>query len=801
MSPHPLAAPRMRPRLPVLLLAALLLAPSLGPALAALVPEDLEPPVLSKPVPRGGVAFTGAAAGGPLAPKVVDGQVGDWRGTSTLLGGTLAYSAGELVYQDYLFDDLGADDGKDAQRGAMLESLEAQEPRARRLEATSQGLGEEFDLHEADPTGGVVFGQEAYGDAAYPSGAGGHADLLEVRVAADAAQLWLLARIVTMTDAAQPALLVLLDTEERGEAREVPFGSGLTTERAEWALLVAAAGVWAADLRSGAVSQMPDAEVAVNPQGYLNAIEAAVPRAAFTGHAEPTLGLALGAGIADGAGGLRKVATGDAKGQLLNVAFRSEQRVSVRMERSQAFALHAGSIDEFLYPMRLDWLEGGASVPWQPTPGWHERVFLSAERLSREQGRDGIFQHYGLYLPSNWKPEGEFPVTWWLIWRGGNAHAHAAWAPRLVEQMAEEMGAMMVSPRARGSSTWFVGLGHADFLEAWDDAHRWLRVDEDREYLAGYSMGGFASYLLGMLYPDRFAAAMPVNGPLTQGLWLGLFEDGRDALSGVNGGDPNAELTYRLIENARNLPYAIYQGGNDQLVPVTSALRAAARFAELGQQYRLYVFPGHEHYALVILDEWKDGAQYLAQHVRDPNPATVVYKRVPALERAVETIQSKGIALDFAFGGAYWLSGLEVRKADPGDPQNFGLANVTSLGIPEHHGVLPEAGAGLPGHTTPAVMHGLRWVPDGAGPAVNGFTARLVNAATVQLDLARMGIATAQPIQASLDTDGPSELRLAGSWPAPPTVLVDGQPAQFTLEGGVLALPLAAGQHVVNIAP
>ena len=70
-------------------------------------------PVLSTEVPAGGGKTAPLASAGPH-PKEVDGRTGDWRGTLPDFGGAVLYSAGELVYQDHLFDAWGADDGRDA---------------------------------------------------------------------------------------------------------------------------------------------------------------------------------------------------------------------------------------------------------------------------------------------------------------------------------------------------------------------------------------------------------------------------------------------------------------------------------------------------------------------------------------------------------------------------------------------------------------------------------------------------------------------------------------------------------------
>src|SRR5207249_1358046 len=112
------------------------------------------------------------------------------------------------------------------------------------------------------------------------------------------------------------------------------------------------------------------------------------------------------------------------------------------------------------------------------------------------------------------------------------------------------------------------------FQDVSRDVRAHYRVDPNRVDLAGHSMGGWASYLLGLLFPDRWAASNPEDGLLVPGLWTG-FSPPSDPQDGA---DINAEFLAPLIGNARNLPYAILHGTVDELVPVGSALKPGLMF-------------------------------------------------------------------------------------------------------------------------------------------------------------------------------------------------------------------------------
>lgn len=741
--------------------------------------EATEPAVVSEPLPRGSVERTGDITQTDTTPVTVDGDPSDWQGTPTRLGGTTVLDAGELVYQGFLFDDHGADDGKDAQRMATLGPAYEEEHRLERLEALAQAADEQFGA--PDPTGGVLVSPAHYGNAEVPSDLEGHADLLELRVTARQDTAYLMARTAAMTDPGALALLVLADTDPTAEElATVPFGSGIETRQAEQAFLVTTDGVWTADLATGQVSQLSTANVAADASGYTNALEAAIPLeqiAAETPEGQVQLDLAAGTGLHAGGGQLADVSTGEASANVVDVAFREEAKVSNWMDRGQALELLEGSMEHF-ETASVDEMRSGIGYDVQPTPGYHERVFSSSENISRESDKEGLFQHYGLYLPSDWQPASEDPLTFWLHWRGGTAHQAAAWTPRVFDQLGEERepSNVVVSPRGRGTSTWYAGAGHLDVLQVYEDVHDFLAVDEDRRYLSGYSMGGYGSYLFGLLYPDRFAGAFPISGAMTIGLWAGVDDQGRDT-TGANGGDGNLENTWRLVENARNLPYVIHHGTDDELVPVTGVQRMAAKFAELGYQYRFYRFLGYEHFSQAIVDQWAEGADYLDDQTRTENPARVVYKRVPALENAIETLNQRDADIDLNTDGAYWVSNVEVRDSDLTDPNVHGLVEAESSAIPDRHATTPESGAASTGHSTPYVMDGLDWTPVPCetdvlcpllDPVENRLDVDLTNVGHVNVSADGAGLDTKNTEAViGLDSDGPATLRVEGDWECP----------------------------------
>jgi dienelactone hydrolase len=791
------------------------------------VPEGdpTDGPVVSAAVPPGTGAFEALPVATP-GPRIVDGDISDWTGEATSYGGTSVVSDGELIYQDHIFDAHGPDDGRDARRYENTDQAEDVIPQAYRIDSLAQA-----DLR--GELGAPIPDQFAYDDSV--GDAASHqdnADLVEVRVALRGNNLLLLARTTTLTAPDQTALVLLADTIESSEVREVGFNSGLTTSTGDFAVFLSNAAATVTNLADGESKPLAGGQVAVNADGFTNAIEARIPLNAIGGDQGLRLALAAGtlAGSGDsfadialdpGEGDLDPVESAidaanppDAKPQtnVANVAFRYDEPVRMWFEKQQGLALNAGTIDPFFTDVDAAKLRAGVSERYVPGPGYHDRIFESTTTpaILQESGRNGLFQHYGIYLPASFNGD-PMPLQLWLHWRGGFAHSGAAVVPKVFKQFGEDKDTIVVAPSGRGTSTWYVGRGHVDFQEVWSDVMDSYPIDRDHVYVTGHSMGGWGSYLLTLLYPDRFAAAAPVAGPVTQGAWTGADFDGCDEFStgeyspcfiAANDSRPRDQFTRKLLRNALHVPYAILHGTSDELVFYSGVARQAEELANLGYRFRFYTYPGYEHYSHPIMDQWSEAARYLHTFSRDPNPAHVVYKRDMPFEVATEEVQSGGADLDFSFDSAYWMSGLSPVD----DATGIATFDGRSLAIPETpHLAVPDTGAPTsPGQTGPYTITGLQWTadPTAAVPVLsNAFEAILEGADAVTLDVDRMALDTASSITGSVSTEAPLALGFLGDWAAAPTVTVDGTTVPTALDGKLLTVDLPAGDHEITIVP
>lgn len=112
-------------------------------------------------------------------------------------------------------------------------------------------------------------------------------------------------------------------------------------------------------------------------------------------------------------------------------------------------------------------------------------------------------------------------------------------------------------------------------MELLDCARRTWKLDPDRVYLCGHSMGGYGSWTLGAHHADQLAAVAPSAGGPTP-----IFDRSGTITSIVEG----------VIPNLRNLAVRIYQSGDDPQVPPDANRFAVAELEKAKAQWGGYDF-------------------------------------------------------------------------------------------------------------------------------------------------------------------------------------------------------------------
>ena len=122
---------------------------------------------------------------------------------------------------------------------------------------------------------------------------------------------------------------------------------------------------------------------------------------------------------------------------------------------------------------------------------------------------------------------------------------------------------IVVTPACRWREWW----SPEDLGALLDDVSKRYRVDPDRVYLTGLSMGGYGTWSLAADQPERFAAIVPICG----------------------GGDPGD------AERLTKLPIWLFHGDADASVPVACSLEMYTALTKAGGKPRMTIYGGVEH--------------------------------------------------------------------------------------------------------------------------------------------------------------------------------------------------------------
>jgi predicted peptidase len=179
---------------------------------------------------------------------------------------------------------------------------------------------------------------------------------------------------------------------------------------------------------------------------------------------------------------------------------------------------------------------------------------------------------YLLYLPEGYGTgDTAWPLVLFLHGAGesGNdlSKVKKHGPPKLVDQ-GKSFPFILVSPQSAGRG-WDPGTLNALL----DEIMAHYRVDKDRVYLTGLSMGGFGTWALAAAYPQKFAAIAPICG----------------------GGTP---------ADARKLtalPIWVFHGAKDKVVPPGRSEAMVKALKEAGaDQVKFTLYPDAEH------DSWTE---------------------------------------------------------------------------------------------------------------------------------------------------------------------------------------------------
>jgi predicted peptidase len=165
--------------------------------------------------------------------------------------------------------------------------------------------------------------------------------------------------------------------------------------------------------------------------------------------------------------------------------------------------------------------------------------------------------------------------------------------------------------------------GRLDALEVLELSQKEFATDPRRTYLTGHSMGGHGTWIVGVTFPDRFAAIAPSAG------WVSLFSYGglrrTEQATGASeylqrGTAPSDTLS--LLHNITPRGVYILHGDKDDNVPVTQARTMRKELAGFHADFTYYERPGAGHWWGNECMDWPPLIEFLERHEL-PKPGDV----------------------------------------------------------------------------------------------------------------------------------------------------------------------------------
>jgi poly(3-hydroxybutyrate) depolymerase len=202
----------------------------------------------------------------------------------------------------------------------------------------------------------------------------------------------------------------------------------------------------------------------------------------------------------------------------------------------------------------------------------------------------GEIMPYRLYVPTRYTSGAQgaaFPLIVALHGLGGTEDSFFTGYDNVMPKLAEQHGYIVAAPlgyRVDGSYGWGLGNQPADpntrrLQERSEDdvmqvlrlVRQQYRIDENRIYLAGHSMGAIGTWKIAPKFPDIWAALAPFAGS----------------------GTPST------LERIRHIPQFVVHGDDDRTVSVQGSRSMVARAKDLGIDVTYVEVPGGSHSGVV----------------------------------------------------------------------------------------------------------------------------------------------------------------------------------------------------------
>jgi predicted peptidase len=224
-----------------------------------------------------------------------------------------------------------------------------------------------------------------------------------------------------------------------------------------------------------------------------------------------------------------------------------------------------------------------------------------AQMFKQKQFRKNVALNvkYLLFLPADYTASSQkgWPLILFLHGsgeRGNDLRKVAIHGPSKYVAEHPDFPFIVVSPQCAQGEHWSTGT----LLALLNEVTRQYKVDEQRIYLTGFSMGGYGTWDLGLEYPEKFAAIAPICG----------------------GGE-----MITLILASREKPQALkslavwaFHGDKDPVVSIEESQRMIDALKKIGvKQAKLTSYPEAGHNSWTRTYDNPELYRWLLQHERE----------------------------------------------------------------------------------------------------------------------------------------------------------------------------------------
>lgn len=195
---------------------------------------------------------------------------------------------------------------------------------------------------------------------------------------------------------------------------------------------------------------------------------------------------------------------------------------------------------------------------------------------------------YLLYLPPDYDESVNYPTILFLHGAGERGDdLSGLYKQGLTAYLSagNDLPFIVIAPQCAPDETWL--SYRTEVMNLLDFITDQYAVDTSRIYITGLSMGGFGTWDLARLYPERFAAAAPICGGMP---WLIDIE--------------------RAAQRLKTLPIWVFHGAKDPVVPLEYSQVMVDAIQAIGGNIQFTIYPDLEHnswsvtYANMELYDW-----------------------------------------------------------------------------------------------------------------------------------------------------------------------------------------------------